>query len=248
MEVPVHPFELAEQLFTWQGKQVKRPVAYRGALQQVLLTPNQAAYVVDCATANIVDVAGNFERLVGIPNQRVESNLHLYERVMHRDLPEVVKYSRRAMEYCYWDREAEVGAITLSLNYRMKDGKGKYKQVLRNSFAVQKDGDTVTHTLGILTDITHLGTLTKVRGKIEGPRTHAFDLEVPEVKEFFNVFTPRELEILKLLARGCKSQQISEALHISYHTVSTHRRNMIKRLEAESTIDLLNLARDMGLM
>jgi len=248
MQSRYHPFELAEKLFSWQGKQVNEPAIYRGSLQHLMLMPNQAAYVVECATANIVEVAGDFTRILGIPNSKVENNLQLYDRIVHRELSDVVKYSRRAMEYCYWDREAPAGAISLSLNYSVKDHRGRDRHVLRNSTSIQKDGDTVTYTVGVFTDISHLGSTGKVNCKLVGPNTHAFDMEIPEVIHFHPVFTPRELEILKLLARGYKSFQIAGQLHISVHTVSTHRRNMISRLEAESTIDLLNLARDLGLV
>lgn len=49
----------------------------------------------------------------------------------------------------------------------------------------------------------------------------------------------RELEILKLLTEGMKSDQIAKRLHLSSRTVSNHRANMIKKTGAKNTIELI---------
>ena len=58
----------------------------------------------------------------------------------------------------------------------------------------------------------------------------------------------REKEILHLLDEGKSSQEISKILFISMHTVSTHRRNILKKMEATSTIDLLRRASVYGII
>lgn len=49
----------------------------------------------------------------------------------------------------------------------------------------------------------------------------------------------RELEVLKLLAEGMKSNQIAERLHLSSRTISNHRANMIKKTGATNSIELV---------
>jgi len=58
----------------------------------------------------------------------------------------------------------------------------------------------------------------------------------------------REKEILLLLDEGKSSLEISEILFISMHTVNTHRRNILKKMEATSTIDLLRKAAVNGII
>ncbi|MFL5731340.1 MAG: LuxR C-terminal-related transcriptional regulator [Cytophagaceae bacterium] len=55
-------------------------------------------------------------------------------------------------------------------------------------------------------------------------------------------FSERELEILQLLSEGKSSQEISNLLFISKHTVNTHRQNMLEKTSAKNTIELLNIA------
>ncbi len=52
----------------------------------------------------------------------------------------------------------------------------------------------------------------------------------------------REMEIIKLVIEGLTSHEIAEKLHISYYTVTTHRRNVNKKLNLKNPQDLLRLS------
>lgn len=43
--------------------------------------------------------------------------------------------------------------------------------------------------------------------------------------------TPRELDVLRCLARGLSNQEIAEELHVSVRTVTTHIRNILDKLQ-----------------
>ena len=49
----------------------------------------------------------------------------------------------------------------------------------------------------------------------------------------------REREIVTLLAHGESNKEIAEKLHISFHTVRTHRKNIFKKLGCSNIIELL---------
>jgi DNA-binding NarL/FixJ family response regulator len=49
----------------------------------------------------------------------------------------------------------------------------------------------------------------------------------------------RELEILQLIAEGLTTKQIAERLHLSFHTVMTHRKNMMGKLGLKNTAGLI---------
>ena len=52
----------------------------------------------------------------------------------------------------------------------------------------------------------------------------------------------RELEILKCVALGRSSKEISDIKSISIHTVETHRKNIMRKLDLHNTADLVRLA------
>lgn len=46
--------------------------------------------------------------------------------------------------------------------------------------------------------------------------------------------TPRESDVLRLIARGCTYAQIADRLGISLHTVTTHVKNTYRKLGVRS--------------
>ncbi|MEZ4854520.1 response regulator [Flavobacterium sp.] len=57
-----------------------------------------------------------------------------------------------------------------------------------------------------------------------------------------NILTKRQIEILKLIAQGKTSRQISEELYIGISTVETHRKNMTRMLNLKGNGELLRYA------
>lgn len=60
--------------------------------------------------------------------------------------------------------------------------------------------------------------------------------------------TEREIEITKLIAEGLTAKEIANKLFISYHTVHTHRKNIMKKLNAKSSNELTLYAINIGLV
>lgn len=60
--------------------------------------------------------------------------------------------------------------------------------------------------------------------------------------------TLREIEIVKLIARGHSAKKIANELHLSHHTVYTHRKNVMKKLALSSTADLMLYAVKTGII
>ncbi|MFT4738883.1 MAG: DNA-binding CsgD family transcriptional regulator [Cyclobacteriaceae bacterium] len=55
-------------------------------------------------------------------------------------------------------------------------------------------------------------------------------------------FTPREYEVMQAISLGSSSKEISGELCISVHTVETHRKNSLKKMNAKNTPHLVRLA------
>jgi DNA-binding NarL/FixJ family response regulator len=73
-----------------------------------------------------------------------------------------------------------------------------------------------------------------------------FGAEIPQAA--VNVLTTRETEILKLLAMGNSTQKIADDLHLSPHTVQTHRKSIIRKLSIKSPTEFVIYAIDFGLI
>ncbi len=58
--------------------------------------------------------------------------------------------------------------------------------------------------------------------------------------------TPREREIIKLIAQGKTSKQIASNLNLSVFTVSNHRKHICKKFNLHSTAQLVAFAVKQG--
>lgn len=63
-----------------------------------------------------------------------------------------------------------------------------------------------------------------------------------ESKTEINQLSSREKEVVKCLAKGMNSKNIGKALFISEHTVRTHRRNIMHKLQVKTSVELIQLA------
>jgi DNA-binding NarL/FixJ family response regulator len=63
----------------------------------------------------------------------------------------------------------------------------------------------------------------------------------------FTNLTPREREILQILAEGMSTKKIAYHLNISVKTVETHRRNIMEKLNIHSISELVKYAIREGL-
>ena len=60
--------------------------------------------------------------------------------------------------------------------------------------------------------------------------------------------SPRETEVVKLIAEGHSSQEIARLLTISRKTVERHRENILEKLEVRDRVDVTRYAIRAGLV
>jgi DNA-binding NarL/FixJ family response regulator len=64
----------------------------------------------------------------------------------------------------------------------------------------------------------------------------------------YETLTPREQQVMRLLAEGFSSKEIAEKLFISPKTVENHRTNIMSKLDLHSTMELVRYAVRLGLI
>ena len=60
------------------------------------------------------------------------------------------------------------------------------------------------------------------------------EFDAPESREASTVLTPRELDVLKLIAQGLSNPEIAQRLVLSEHTVHRHLANILRKLDLSS--------------
>jgi FixJ family two-component response regulator len=90
--------------------------------------------------------------------------------------------------------------------------------------------------------------LDAVNAGIEGDRLRRQGLkQVSELKQRFELLTPREREVLALVVTGRPNKQIAAQLELSEMTVKVHRNQINKKMRASSIVDLVRMADRLGL-
>jgi DNA-binding NarL/FixJ family response regulator len=64
----------------------------------------------------------------------------------------------------------------------------------------------------------------------------------------YGTLTPREQEVMRLLAEGLSCKEVAKKLFISHKTVENHRANIMNKLDIHSTIELIRYAAKLGLI
>jgi len=137
------------------------------------------------------------------------------------------------------------------LDYRIKKKSGEYIRIMHQSVIIHNDNDgKILRNLVVFTDISEL----KKNGKpvmsyigMDGEPSY-LNVDVQSSREESDLLSKREKEILYLLAEGKPSKEIAELLHISKHTVDSHRKNLLRKTGAASSIELINKTIHEGLL
>jgi len=75
----------------------------------------------------------------------------------------------------------------------------------------------------------------------------AFDEGTQKPRRFFRKLSSREVEVLKLLASGKRNKDVAEGLNLNEKTVSTYKARLMKKLNVDNLVDLLQQAKALEL-
>jgi NarL family two-component system response regulator LiaR len=86
-------------------------------------------------------------------------------------------------------------------------------------------------------------------GRVLAPATAVGQPFVPDERQREDLrITPRELEILNLIAQGMSNREIAERLFVSENTVKTHSSRVFDKLGAKRRTQAVQLGKEFGLL
>jgi len=209
------------------------------------LAIGQCIYVLDYQKKEVTFQKGIAEFLGYTPEEFVFNQL---VSLLHpNDYDMVTRLAKATLQFA---SENDVSKnLGYFVTYRLKHKDGNYIKILRQSniFDSDKNGKIISN-VSMLTDISFMDASEKVQWKFIAPGLDPQKFNSYISKEYIGFFSDRELEVLQLLKDGATSLAISKRLFISKHTVDGHRRNMLRKSNCTSTIDLLNFSKTNGLL
>lgn len=150
------------------------------------------------------------------------------------------------MQYLHGLEKDERDHIYAVYFYRAKKKDGKIITIQQQSIPIVFDENKVPYVFSnIYTDISYLGVSHVPQALMVNRHTdEIFHIQPQHMQlvKLKDLFSNREKEIIQLLINGNNSRQIGEQLHISMETVRTHRKNILKKANLNTTTELVGYA------
>ncbi len=203
-------------------------------------------YIFNVFETKMEFVSPEITDIIGFTQDFFTANLVL-DHLHPEDLNRFIEYEQKVSEFFIQLPVDKILKYKVSYDYRLRCLDGSYKWILQQVSTIQSsEQGSVIRVLGVHTDISFLKTDNKPSGLsflgLDGEPSY-YNVLLPNANTAaYNSLTKREKEILYLLSIGKSSFEIACQLFISKETVSTHRKNIIKKLGVKSFAELLRLA------
>ena len=183
----------------------------------------------------------NLEKILGYSVDELDAKKLV--SIYHPDEIEIVsRITKASIKHCSTN-PIDPNEYALFMTYRIQKKNGDFIHVLRESGMYQVDKNKrMISNFTYLSDITYLNLYKKVSWHIEAPKLDSKIFKEHVMEAFSDFFSAREKEILEFLKAGHTSAEVAKHLHLSKHTVDTHRRNMLKKSKCRNTVDLLEFS------
>ncbi|NRB82476.1 MAG: PAS domain-containing protein [Winogradskyella sp.] len=204
--------------------------------------------VTNTQTLEFEYVSKNFKACLGLESHLLEKQgmRYFWSRIHSEDLEKWLKALNELMEFTLGNiKEADREKANYTWNYRFKNSDDVYVNIVQNTTPLAFDTQgkpiiglahyTVIHP-DIKMDISASAKLLNAKNEYETIYFNNFSQKL-----LSEGISNRERDVIRLLLLNNTSKEISEKLSISSHTVDTHRRNILKKLNISSTGELIGM-------
>lgn len=235
---------------------VEKHVQHYEAIDKLLPESASFFYVIETSKNQYHFMGQQQEKVSGFSNDEFKARGVglLFER-MHPEDVEIVlgKVYPAFAEFVSKLTTEELRALQTQYNFRFKRKDGKQINLMEQLYVLETDnvgkpslilGNVITMPHSEPLPIRLAIKLIRETGFSETVFSRTFDVYPDHIEKL----TIRETDILRNLALGKTSREIGEELNISKHTVDTHRRSLLKKLECKSVVELVQYAFSYGLL
>jgi len=193
-------------------------------------------------------ISKNFKACLGLdPNLlKVSGMRYFWSRIHPKDLEKWLKALNELMEFTLDTiKEEERHKANYTWNYRFKNADNIYVNIVQNTTPLAFDSQNkpiigLAHYTVLHSDIKmDVSASAKILNDQDEYETIYFNNYGQKLLS--NGISNRERDVVRLLVLDYSSKDISQKLNISSHTVDTHRRNILKKLNISSTGELIGM-------
>lgn len=207
-------------------------------------------FIADTVKGLVYDAGGAFDKLCNfkLADFVQQSPQPLFDNTHPDDLPKMFAFSEfmvNTWKQVPADRRAHVHPLIFVR--LMGPAKYYYWAMVKFLYPLLDDNNLHLYCLTFVTDINHIKSddqcfLTILDHYHKTTKTYYCEDNKQVLAEDHNSLSsisPRELQILQLIAKGNSSKQIASVLNISIKTVDNHRQSLLRKLSSTSSADLV---------
>lgn len=237
----------------WEPARILQPIKtelYLNIIDQVASLFSVGSfyyYIINFNTLQIEYIDGRIEQVLGIDKGNWSLD-KMFDLIHPEDLKELSSKEAKAVDFVL-NKITPEDVLRYKIVYaiRLRHANGSYRTILQQSKALTTSGDgKVQQVLGIHTDVTYLNIPIDHKmsfiGDGDSPSYYSLSTDSgfePLDRNYHKLFTHREKEILRSIAKGYTFNEIAELLNISPHTINTHKKNMLKKTDCKNTTELV---------
>lgn len=191
----------------------------------------------------------------GIPKEDMSLN-HVVGQVHPDDMDFVLACERLVIDFVQnLKQPLDLTFYKFSNSMRIKNKHDQYILIQHQAMVISSTEEgKINHAINVHTDISHITMVSPRTLSIIGlsGRPSYMNLDpfnsILEQEDFKQLFTSRELEIIRLSATGYSSKRIADKLNIALNTVSTHRKNLLKKSSCGNMLEVVSYCIKKGLI
>ncbi|MFD1314220.1 LuxR C-terminal-related transcriptional regulator [Namhaeicola litoreus] len=214
--------------------------------ENILLQSNECIFVVDFFK-NALVYANGFPNTWGYEDEEI--TLELIIENIHPDDKELVNKIIKAAILHSIQHVGSVNENILTMTYRCKKKDKTYAKYLSQSVALKTDDNgAMVKNLVRLTDISFIDSSNHVFWDFHSNGLNKKKFKKMIYEEQISIFTNRELEVIQMILKNLSNQEISKQLNISINTVSTHRKNIMRKSGCHNAHELIDFCKGKGIL
>ncbi|MFP5437710.1 MAG: response regulator transcription factor [Bacteroidia bacterium] len=232
-----------------QGEVLER---FRKSVQEFVLLDNSMAVLSDFRDNKSYIHSGGFGQFFGIDKPEMIIDSAFEEDIFKCIHPDDLRL-RHLLELRYFDLQKSVPAnerhrYSTHCKLRAQNHLGNYTYIShRTLYPVSLPDGSIWLALCIYAPLPYQQPIKGIDGSIVDTAGNIIQPETATGTDTLSL-SPREVEVLSLIARGRLSKQIADYLSISVNTVNRHRQNILQKLEVTNFAEATNLAIRLGLI
>jgi DNA-binding CsgD family transcriptional regulator/PAS domain-containing protein len=221
-------------------------------LERLDAVEGSSVVVYDMSLGRYVFLTGSFKFLLGYSREEaLEQGPEYFYRQMHpEDLPVVLDTVTRTLRFLAGVAPGERKDYRLGFDFRIRRADGSMIRLLQQVVVLELDMRGNTWLVLAVNDLVREGSADAPASRsLLNLKTGASCLfAAPPAPAAGVQLSPREIEVLGLVAVGLASREIADRLFISVATVNNHRQHILEKTGARNSAEAVRFAAGLGLV